>query len=242
MTIENCVSMQGTKPFIEDCCGYKRDTIWVFDGATSLSDASKYSSWIVHDFMRYVHEGMYYATQEPCGDLKAIMQGSLRYAQAKLGGIVFDHPYDMLSFAGVVARLHDDHVEFLQAADVACVITDEKSTQRFDIEPAFAAQQKLARDEISSLNAHSDNYALEKRAVHRQIRSRMNTEGGYPIFSYDQQGVSQLEISRVATTGTYRVELYSDGWEAIRHDVQSRIVQSSPQGFDDATYIAARRA
>lgn len=112
ISITNCMTIQGTKPYIEDTCGYHNDTVWVFDGATSLSDTT-YPDTLVHDFARYLNDGMYHALSINNGSLNGILAQALFYCRSKLGTINFIHPYDVLSCAGVVARLSDNDVEYL---------------------------------------------------------------------------------------------------------------------------------
>lgn len=238
ISINNCMTIQGTKPYIEDTCGYHNNTIWVFDGATSLSDTT-YPDTLVHDFTRYLNDGMHRALAMNPGSLDGVLAHALFYVRHKLGAIEFAHPYDVLSCAGVVARLSDNDVEYLQFADVGCIITDTSDIiHKSEMEPNFKDQQTIARDHISQLDKNDPKYDIKKREINRMIRSRMNRDDGYPIISYDSQGIYHITPTKVQVDGAYEVELFSDGWERLRNDFTSRLANSHPQGFDDATYLS----
>lgn len=239
ISITNCMTIQGTKPYIEDTCGYHNNTIWVFDGATSLSDTT-YPDTLVHDFTRYLNEGMHHALSINAGDLDGVLSHALFYVRHKLGVIKFDNPYDVLSCAGVVARLYEDEVEYIQFADVGCVIKDNSGiVHESEMDIDFKDQQKIARDLISQLDKNDSEYDRRRREINRMIRSRMNCDDGYPIISYDFQGIYHITPTKVQVDSSYSVELFSDGWERLRDDFPSRLNNSNPDGFDDATYLSA---
>lgn len=238
ISITNCMTIQGTKPYIEDTCGYHNDTVWVFDGATSLSDTT-YPDTLVHDFTRYLHDGMYHALSINNGSLNGILAQALFYCRSKLGTINFIHPYDVLSCAGVIARLSENEIEYVQFADVGCVIKSSSGiVHESIIESRFKDQQEIARNHISQLNKHDDQYDIKKREINRMIRSRMNREHGYPIISYDSQGIYHITPTKVQVDSPYEIELFSDGWEKLRDNFPSRLYNSNPDGFDDATYLS----
>lgn len=239
ISINNCMTIQGTKTYIEDTCGYHNNTIWVFDGATSLSDAT-YPDTLVHDFTRYLNDGMYHALTMNPGSLDGVLSHALFYVRHKLGVIKFDNPYDVLSCAGVVARLYEDEVEYIQFADVGCVIKDNSGiVHESEMDIDFKDQQKIARDLISQLDKNDSEYDRRRREINRMIRSRMNCDDGYPIISYDFQGIYHITPTKVQVDSSYSVELFSDGWERLRDDFPSRLNNSNPDGFDDATYLSA---
>ena len=238
ISVNNCVTIQGTKPYLEDTCGYLNDTIWVFDGATSVSDES-YPDTLVHDFIRYLNEGMYHALSINTDALDGVLSHALFCVRHKLGVIEFDNPYDVLSCSGVVARLYEDEIEYVQFADVGCVIKDNSGVvHESDMDLDFKDQKKIARDLISQLDKNDPEYNIRRSEINRMIRSRMNLDEGYPIISYDSQGVYQIDPTRVKVDGEYSVELFSDGWEKIRDDFPARLANSNPSGFDDATYLS----
>lgn len=107
------------------------------------------------------------------------------------------------------------------------------------MEPNFKYHQTIARDHISQLNKNDSKYDIKKREINRMVRSRMNSEHGYPIISYDSQGIYHITPTKVQVDGEYEIELFSDGWERLRDDFPSRLNNSNPDGFDDATYMSA---
>lgn len=239
ISINNCMIIQGTKPYVEDVCGYHDDILWVFDGATSLSDTT-YPDTLVHDFTRYLNEGMYHALSINNGSLNDILEQALVYCHEKLGVMHFEHPYDVLSCAGVIARLSDNEVQYVQFADVGCIIKDASGAiHKSEIESSFQKQQAIARYHIAQIDKHDPQYDMKKRNVNRMIRARMNSDNGYPIISYDSKGIYDIKPTKVPVHGSYSVELFSDGWEKLRDDFSSRLANSNPDGFDDATYLSA---
>ena len=132
-------------------------------------------------------------------------------------------------------------VHYVQFADVGCVIKNSSSIiNESIIEPRFKAQQEIARNHISQLDNQDDHYSIKKRDINRMVRFRMNRDDGYPIISYDSKGIYHIKPTKVQVNGAYEVELFSDGWDELRDNFPSRLNNSNPDGFDDATYLSAQ--
>lgn len=223
----------------EDRAGVCGNVAWVIDGATDLGDEAIVgrhtdAAWFADHLDRWLHAN---ATQFE-GELRHIVAPLTDSAAAAFARDRKRPPaaaYEQPSAAGIVVRLVDHVVEYVSLGDCTLLIARGDGTViRAGAPREDVGDARLAPILASAAGTGGDLNAAERRErlmPHlRAARSRMNTLGGYGIFSVAPPPESFIDHGRMPLNRDDRLLLASDGFMRLV-DLYRR--------YDDTALMAA---
>lgn len=193
-SVRDCISVSGGG-HNEDRFGQHGECAWVIDGATDLleqrllpgpSDAAWLAEALDLAFMRR-------AAEQPGPSLRAVLHGATAEISEHFAAIArrpIAHRHEQPSAAGIFARLRGGQLEALSLGDSTLLTLPEDGTP-LDLfrNPGTREADEEARGAARRLTAEGKGGAKGIRAelmpMLRASRDRMNTPGGYGIFSID---------------------------------------------------------